>query len=233
MKRYPAITLFSYEGYCTARTVNRASAGRQAPPKGRRRAAKTYRTEIRMRAHLAALVIALVPLLLLRAGSAQPAPPTAVGLWQQINPVTGKPNAWFRVSEHDGIYSATIVKIFKQDKGKQNLLCTDCSGAQKDAPFLGLTIVNGMEREGLDYENGTILDPRDGSEYYGRMRLSPDGRRLTVRGYLGIDPLGGDKVWRRLPVSASRHRAAAVSGAPAATARHRATSPAPENSGSR
>jgi uncharacterized protein (DUF2147 family) len=189
-----------------------------------------------MRAHLAALAIAVVPLLLLPAGSAQPAPPTAVGLWQQINPVTGKPNAWFRVSKRDGIYNATIVKIFKQGNGKQNLLCKDCSGAQKDAPFLGLTIVKGMEREGLDYENGTILDPRDGSEYYGRMRLSPDGRRLTVRGYLGIDPLGGDEVWRRLPDSASRqlHRAAAVSGSPAATAPpHGATSPAPENSGSR
>jgi uncharacterized protein (DUF2147 family) len=168
-----------------------------------------------MRAHLAALAIAVVPLLLLRAGSAPPAQPTAVGLWQQINPVTGKPNAWFRVSEHDGIYSATIVKIFKQGNGK-HLLCTDCSGAQKDAPFLGLTIVKGMKREGLNYENGTILDPRDGSEYYGRMRLCPDGRRLTVRGYLGIDPLGGDEVWRHLPESAPRQldRSAAVSQPP-------------------
>jgi uncharacterized protein DUF2147 len=80
----------------------------------------------------------------------------------------------------------------------------ECLGAQKDAPWLGLTIVKGMQREGLNYENGTILDPRDGVEYYARMQLSPDGQTLTVRGYLGIDPLGGDEAWRRLPDAAFR-----------------------------
>jgi uncharacterized protein (DUF2147 family) len=80
----------------------------------------------------------------------------------------------------------------------------ECLGAQKDAPWLGLTIVKGMQREGLNYENGTILDPRDGVEYYARMQLSPDGQTLTVRGDLGIDPLGGDEAWRRLPDAAFR-----------------------------
>ena len=56
-----------------------------------------------------------------------------------------------------------------------------------------------MRRNGFDYRNGTILDPRNGFKFYGRMRLSPDGQTLTVRGYLGIEPLGGNDVWRRLP----------------------------------
>jgi hypothetical protein len=80
-----------------------------------------------------------------------------------------------------------------------------------------LTIVEGMERNGLDYEGGTILDPRDGSEYFGRMQLSPDGRTLTVRGYLGIDPLGGDEVWRRLPNSALKAAVPAKKAATGAT----------------
>ena len=62
---------------------------------------------------------------------------------------------------------------------------------QRDASWLGLTVVEGMRRNGFDYRNGTILDPRYGFKFYGRMRLSPDGQTLTVRGYLGIEPLEG------------------------------------------
>ena len=63
-----------------------------------------------------------------------------------------------------------------------------------------------MTKEGeailLHYENGTIMDPRDGQVYRALMRLSPDGKVLEVRGFLGIALLGRSQTWNRLPDNA-------------------------------
>ena len=132
--------------------------------------------------------------------AARAAPPTATGLWQKVDD-TGAPAAWFRIIECNGLYEGKIVKMFPTPEGRNpaNWRCTKCEGVQKNAPVLGLTFITGMRQHGLTYEDGSILDPRDGSIYSARMQLSPDGSRLTVRGYLGIPLLGQNEVWNRLP----------------------------------
>jgi uncharacterized protein (DUF2147 family) len=128
--------------------------------------------------------------------------PIAAGLWEKVD-ASGKPEAWFQISECGGVYEGQIVKIFpKPGEDPSQWRCTKCEGEQKNAPVLGITFIRGMRRNGLAYENGTILDPRDGSVYNARMELSPDGNQLTVRGYLGISLLGQSQVWRRLPDNA-------------------------------
>jgi uncharacterized protein (DUF2147 family) len=151
-----------------------------------------------MRRHLAALTIMALSALCLGARPAGAQEPSAAGLWQNIDTETGKPDGWFFISEH-GTYEGAIVKMFLKPGDPPNPLCTKCEGDQLNAPWLGLTIIKGMERKGLDYEHGTILDPRYGKEWQALMHLSPDGQDLTVRGFLAVAFLGKDQYWKRLP----------------------------------
>jgi uncharacterized protein (DUF2147 family) len=129
--------------------------------------------------------------------------PTAEGLWKKFDP-SGHPEAEFRIVDCDGFYQGKIAKIFpRPGENPSTLRCTECEGKQKNAPVLGLTFINGMRRDGLEYRDGTILDPRNGSVYDARMELSADGRTLSIRGYLGIPLLGQTEVWHRAAVAAT------------------------------
>src|SRR4051812_20301250 len=92
------------------------------------------------------------------------AEPSVVGLWEQSDE-RGRVQAWFKFFEQDGAYAGAIAKTFPAPGATSEEVCTKCPGDQKGAPTIGLVIVNGMQRKGLSYENGTILDPRDGSVY--------------------------------------------------------------------
>jgi uncharacterized protein (DUF2147 family) len=130
------------------------------------------------------------------------AEPTAVGLWEQVDEKTGKPESWFKITERNGVYQGNIVKIFFKPGEDENWVCEKCEGDERGKPVLGLALIKGMQRKGDDYENGTIMDPRDGSVYRALMKLVDGGQKLEVRGYLGISLFGRTQTWNRLPDNA-------------------------------
>jgi len=102
-----------------------------------------------------------------------------------------------RVAEVDVEYIGTVVAVFSPPRPDAHPLCNLCEGELKDKPVVGMTILRGVRRSGDGYSTGQILDPDEGQVYRCRIKLLDDGRKLEVRGFIGIPLLGRSQTWVR------------------------------------
>lgn len=129
---------------------------------------------------------------LVRADDTSPA-----GLWKNIDDATGKPRALIRITESNGTLQGKIEKVFPAPNESQNPKCEKCEGASKDAPIIGLLILSGLKKDGDAYAGGQILDPDNGKTYASKVQLTDGGKKLNVRGYIGVPMLGRTQTWVR------------------------------------
>jgi uncharacterized protein (DUF2147 family) len=123
--------------------------------------------------------------------------PTAAGVWRQVDD-TGKVGALVTIVEEGGVLVGRLSRLFLDPDDDPNPICKKCPGDKLNQPLLGLVFIEGMTQSGLDYDGGTILDPETGNVYSASMRLSSNGTRLTIRGYLGLSIFGKSQTWTRV-----------------------------------
>jgi uncharacterized protein (DUF2147 family) len=120
-----------------------------------------------------------------------------VGLWRTTDDRTGKERALVRIVENEGVYEGRVEKIFSQPDDDPRHLCRKCEGARKDQPIIGMNILWGLKRDGDQYSGGEILDAKEGKVYRCKMKLVEGGRKLEVRGFIGIALFGRSQTWTR------------------------------------
>ena len=142
--------------------------------------------------------LTLIALTLLAAGSAW-AQTTPVGLWKTIDDKTKTERALVRISESGGVLSGRLEKLLAAD-AKPYAKCDKCEDDRKDKAIVGMEIVRGVKKAEVEntWDGGTILDSSEGKVYKVRMQPTDGGKKLDVRGYVGMPMLGRTQTWIRV-----------------------------------
>lgn len=127
------------------------------------------------------------------------------GKWKTIDDKTGYSRANVEITKNaDGTYHGKIISIkLLPGKSIEDLQdkCIACKGNLKNAPYVGLEIINGFvqnPKNPNEYINGKVLDPITGNVYSGKAKINDKNTRLSMRGYIGISAIGRSVTWIRL-----------------------------------
>ena len=140
----------------------------------------------------------LIALALAATTGAALAQATPVGLWKTIDDETKTEKSQVRITESGGVLTGKIEKV--ADPTKQDSKCELCSDDRKDKPVLGMTIIRNAKADAdkARWEGGDILDPNNGKVYKLLLKPIDGGKKLEVRGFVGVALLGRTQTWLRI-----------------------------------
>jgi len=131
-------------------------------------------------------------------GAASPA-----GTWQQVDDDTGKVTSIIRIDIADGTLTGTVLDVMNMApetiaRDGNPPICTQCEGKRHNQPIEGMVIMWGLHKDGDEWKGGHVLDPKSGKTYKVKLHLIDHGKKLKLRGYVGISLFGRTQVWRRV-----------------------------------
>jgi uncharacterized protein (DUF2147 family) len=141
--------------------------------------------------------LGLATLTVLFATSALAQESSAVGRWTTIDDETKKPKSVIAIYEENGKLYGKIEKLFREPNEPENPVCDKCEGALKNQPILGMVILRDLKKDDDEWSGGTILDPGNGKTYKCKIAVQDGGKKLKVRGYIGMSLLGRTQHWVR------------------------------------
>ncbi|SDE55896.1 DUF2147 domain-containing protein [Riemerella columbipharyngis] len=116
------------------------------------------------------------------------------GKWKTIDDNIGKAKSIVEIyKKSDGRYYGKVVKLLITPADPK---CSKCTDDRKNTPILGMEVIRGIEKDGSDFDGGTITDPKTGKVY--KCTISRDGNKLNVRGYIGFSLLGRTQTWLKV-----------------------------------
>ena len=117
-------------------------------------------------------------------------------MWQTVNE-RGEAEGLVRIVEVAGELRGSVVKVYSPPAPEPDPKCVECTGERKNQPVIGMQILSGLRWDGSEYSGGEILDPNNGETYRCLLRVTDEGRKLELRGYIGISLFGRTQVWLR------------------------------------
>ena len=124
---------------------------------------------------------------------------TPAGLWKSIDDDGKTEKSLVRIVNTGGVLSGKVEHI--TDPAKAAEKCVKCEDERKDQPIVGMTIISGAKQDSEEtdkWTGGMILDPVKGSSYKLILKLTDDGKKLDVRGYIGSPMFGRTQTWVRV-----------------------------------
>lgn len=117
------------------------------------------------------------------------------GKWKTVDDETGEAKSIVEIYKKDGKVYGKIVEIL--NPAKKDAVCTKCPGSDKGKAINGLVILKNLEKDGDEYNDGTIMDPTSGKVYKSYIKLN-GANKLDVRGYVGFALMGRTQTWTRV-----------------------------------
>ncbi|NQU35554.1 MAG: DUF2147 domain-containing protein [Bacteroidetes bacterium] len=124
-------------------------------------------------------------------------PDAVLGKWNTIDDETGRKKSVVEIyKEGDKLYGK-IVELFRLPDEDPDPICDDCDedDPRYNQKVLGMVILEGLEWDEDEWDDGTIMDPKNGKVYSCKLWIK-DGD-LQVRGYLGFSLIGRSQTWIR------------------------------------